>query len=66
MYFNNEIGQLNKILVALISHELLFQVNMYIGVSPNFKITVACDLKLHRYFRVLSLKFQKATKYEQN
>ena len=32
-----------------------------LGVSPNFEITVACDLKFHWYLRTLRLKFQKAT-----
>ena len=31
----------------------------YIGVSPNFKITVLCGLKF--YLKILSLEFQKAT-----
>ena len=31
----------------------------YIGVSPNFKITVVCGLKF--YLEIPSLKFQKAT-----
>jgi hypothetical protein len=32
-----------------------------VGVSPNFKITVACGLKFYWYLRTLSLKFQEAT-----
>ena len=38
---------------------------VHLGVSPNFEITVACDLKFHCYLGTLSLKFQKSrTKIE--
>ena len=32
-----------------------------LGVSPKFKIKVACGLQFHFYLRTSSLEFQKAT-----